>query len=261
MSEKYKKPKKVDVAALLPVQNNLPYDTNKKLTDKEVNFPEIADLESLARIVTKTSRTTIMEFGCGWSSLIFAKALHYNKSMFESGIISELRRNNPFECHTVDESSNYLEIAQGRIDVSSQQHIFFHQSKVSMALWNGRICTEYEKLPLVNPDFIYIDAPSQYNVDGLINGWSTMHNDMMPMMCDILKIEHFLTPYTIIVVDGRAANSRFIKANLQRNWNYKYCNERDQHFFLLDEEPLGKYSSKVIQEIYHHNGDWSIDDL
>ena len=32
-------------------------------------------------------------------------------------------------------------------------------------------------------------------------------------------------------------------------------------FFLLDEEPLGKYSSKVIKDIYYHNGIWSIDDL
>ena len=260
MNKKYKNLEKVDVFGLLTKEINLPYDTNKKLTEEKVNFPEFADLESLTKIVTKTSRTTIMEFGCGWSSLIFAKALNHNKSKFES-IISKYRRNNPFECHTVDESAKYLNIARDRIDASLQENIFFHQSKVSMVLWNGRICTEYDKLPLVNPDLIYIDAPSQYNVEGAINGWSTMHNDIMPMMCDVLKIEHFLTPKTIIELDGRAANSRFIKTNLQRNWKYKYCNERDQHFFLLDEEPLGKYSSKVIKDIYYHNGTWSIDDL
>ena len=31
-----------------------------------------------------------------------------------------------------------------------------------------------------------------------------MHNDLMPMSCDILKIENFLKPLKIIVVDGRA---------------------------------------------------------
>ena len=85
----------------------------------------------------------------------------------------------------MDESTKYLNIARDRIDASLQENIFFHQSKVSMVLWNGRICTEYDKLPLVNPDLIYIDAPSQYSVEGAINGWSTMHNDIMPMMCDI----------------------------------------------------------------------------
>lgn len=260
MKKKYRNLVKLDILDFLSNQKYSGYDINKKLSDEVVNFPEIDDLESLARIVLKTSRTTIMEFGCGWSSMIFANALHYNETHFNSSI-SEFRRNNPFECHTVDESAKYLDIAKSRVDTSLHKKISFLQAKVSMVSWNGRICTEYEKLPFVNPDFIYIDAPSQYNVEGKINGWSTMHNDMMPMMCDVLKIEHFLTPKTIIVIDGRAANARFIKANFQRQWKYKYCIERDQHFFLLDEDPLGKYSRKVIHELYYQHGTWGIDDL
>ena len=34
---------------------------------------------------------------------------------------------------------------------------------------------------------------------------------MMPMQCDILKIEYYLIPGTIIIADGRAANSKFLK--------------------------------------------------
>ena len=65
----------------------------------------------------------------------------------------------------------------------------------------------------------------------------------MPMSCDILKIEHFLKPGTIIVVDGRAANSRFIKKNLQRNWT-----ERVPYFHGVKprfSQPKGDY------EIYY----------
>ena len=36
---------------------------------------------------------------------------------------------------------------------------------------------------------------------------------MMPMICDILKIENFLTPGTLIVSDGRAANIKFLRDN------------------------------------------------
>ena len=33
-----------------------------------------------------------------------------------------------------------------------------------MTLYNGCITTEYEKLPMCNPDFIYIDGPGQFNI-------------------------------------------------------------------------------------------------
>ena len=38
----------------------------------------------------------------------------------------------------------------------------------------------------------------------------------MPMTSDILKLEHFEVPGTIIIVDGRASNSRFLKSNFQK---------------------------------------------
>ena len=33
-----------------------------------------------------------------------------------------------------------------------------------MSIFNDRICTQYKKLPLCNPDFIYLDGPYQFNV-------------------------------------------------------------------------------------------------
>ena len=35
--------------------------------------------------------------------------------------------------------------------------------------------------------------------------------DMMPMVSDILRIEFYLTPGTIILSDGRGANVDFLK--------------------------------------------------
>jgi hypothetical protein len=248
------------INAILQEEKQTCYDVNLKLTQDEVYFPDTADLESLANVVVNTNRTTILEFGCGWSSLVFSSCMKYLCSDFNCSI-NDYRRNNLFECHTVDSSNKYIEIARNRVSAEFLKHINFQQSDVLMANWNGRVATEYKSLPLINPDFIYVDAPNIYDVHGDINGWSTKHKDLMPMMCDLLKIEHYLTPKTIIVFDGRTANARFCRTNFQRNWDYKYCSDRDQHFFVLEEEPLGKYSARTIHDLYYKNGFWDITNL
>ena len=103
-----------------------------------------------------------------------------------------------------------------------------------MGSFNDRICTFYDSTPNVSPDLIYLDAPDQHSVLGDVGGVSTRHKDKMPMSGDILRMEHFLLPGTLIVIDGRTANARFLKANLQRNWAYDYDKNFDQHFFELD---------------------------
>ena len=67
------------------------------------------------------------------------------------------------------------------------------------------------------------------------------------MSADILTIENFLLPGTLIVVDGRTANAIFIKNNLQRDWEYSYSEKFDQHFFELKEKPLGLYNKKQLE--------------
>jgi hypothetical protein len=46
---------------------------------------------------------------------------------------------------------------------------------------------------------------------------------MMPMLCDILKFEHFLTPGTIILSDGRSADIRFLLSNFKNQNVYFAC--------------------------------------
>ena len=74
----------------------------------------------------------------------------------------------------------------------------------------------------------------------------------MPMACDILKFEYFYTPGTIIVVDGRSANSSFLRNNFQRNWKYTNDEKNDQHIFYLDDKPLGEYN-KLQLKFYNKN--------
>ena len=64
------------------------------------------------------------------------------------------------------------------------------------------------------------------------------------MSCDILKIEYFLRPGTIIVIDGRTSNYRFLKNNLQRKWKSFDDYKHDQYFLILDEAPLGNLNAE-----------------
>ena len=216
-------------------------------------LPDLKLLYRLYQLVQLNKRTTIVEFGSGWSSLIFYLALNdLKKKYFKQ--VKNLRRNNPFELIILENEKKYLNISKNRIIKFSKilklkqtpkTHYCF--SDVEMTLFNNKIATQYKKLPLCNPDFIYLDGPTQFNVKKDINGINTRHKDMMPMVCDILKLEYFYTPGTIIVCDGRAANAKFLKDHFKRNWKYINDKENDHHIFYLDDPLLGKYNKLQIE--------------
>tara|TARA_B110000438_G_scaffold294498_1_gene336002 strand:- start:610 stop:1437 length:828 start_codon:yes stop_codon:yes gene_type:complete len=226
---------------------------------KEPYKPELDDLYRLYNFITLNKRTTILEFGSGYSSLIFLLALQHNKKKYFNKINS-LRRNNLFELFIVDNEKKYLGLTKKRIlnfkkNIKDKKlrkefdniKINFIFSDCVMTMYRGNYATEYTKLPLCNPDFIYLDAPDQFKIKEKINNFTTAHKDMMPMACDILKFENFLTPGTIIVVDGRAANSEFLLNNFKRKWLYLNDKMHDQHIFYLNSPALGKYNERQLK--------------
>lgn len=219
---------------------------NEKLDTREPFKPEVIDLCRLHRFIMERKRTTVLEFGVGWSTWVVADALCKLKSKYVDDV-DNLRRNNPFELHVVDDEEEFLRISESRIPESLKRFVTFHEVAASMGVFNDRICSYYDYLPHVSPDFVYVDGPNQFSVKSDVGGWSTRHKDMMPMSGDLLRIEHFLTPGTVVVFDGRAANARFVKANLQRKWDYVYEEEYDQHVFELNEDPLGKYNRRQLE--------------
>tara|TARA_B100000902_G_scaffold399249_1_gene469250 strand:+ start:72 stop:878 length:807 start_codon:yes stop_codon:yes gene_type:complete len=234
-----------------------PLLANQKKLVKPVILPKLDDLYNLYQYILINKRTTVLEFGSGWSTLIFSLALRELRNKF-SKEVKLLRRNNPFELFVIENSKKYLNITRNRIQkinkylkIKNPIRINYHLTDVEMSTFNDRICTQYKKLPICNPDFIYIDGPDQFNIKKHINGISTKHNDMMPMTCDILKFEHFYTPGTMIVCDGRAANAKFYRDNFQRNWKYLNDKKADQHVFYLNDPILGKYNKLQIK-FYNH---------
>ncbi len=224
----------------------------KKLTKPQ--YPGIYKyMYNMYNYIKLNKRLVILEFGSGWSSLIFVIAL--NELIKEnSKIIKEMKIGRSYEIFILENSKKYLNYTKQRINkyfkYSKTQNFckinYFH-SDVYMSTFNNRIVTEYKKLPLCNPDFIYLDGPDQFNIKGKINGFSTRHINLMPMVSDILKIEYFLVPGTIILIDGRAANTRFLKDHFKRKWIYNYDKKSDLHSFLLDEKPFGKKNSKILK--------------
>jgi hypothetical protein len=215
--------------------------------NNQIPFPaELDDLVRLHSLVISRKVTTILEFGVGKSTIIFDDALRKNEKDFGSFVKENLRRSNPFELHSVENNLNWIEVVKKKFPKLSKNS-FIHHCPCDVSTFSGRICTFYNNIPNVCPDLIYLDGPDQFSPTGDVRGVNTNHPDRLPMAADILSIEHFLLPGTLLVVDGRTANARFLKSNLQRDWEYDYVEEYDQHFFEMQEPPLGVYNKQQIE--------------
>jgi hypothetical protein len=215
--------------------------------NKENSVPIGADINDLVRLhylVSYLKSRVILEFGVGKSTIVFADALSKNKEKYEEYVKEHLRVSEPFVLYSVDNSEYWLNETKSKLPNYGISKLWF--SECCTDVFNGKICTYYENMPNIRPDFIYLDGPSQFGVKGNVRGISTDNPDRMPMSADLLAMEYFLEPGTFIVVDGRTANARFLKNNFQRTWEYEYLVEFDQHFFYLDEDPLGIWNEATL---------------
>lgn len=215
--------------------------------------PELDDLTRLHFLANTRKAITILEFGTGYSTIVLADALYKNKQKYQQHVSDNLRCSNPFELHCVDADKDFLKISEERIPEHLKEIVHFHHSNVVMGKFNDRICTYYEKIPNIRPDLIYLDGPDQFIAKGSIHGVTTAHPDRMVMSADLLTIEHFLQPGTFILVDGRTANSRFLKSNFQRDWSYKEDRINDINMFELTEPPLGVINKKHLEFCFGEN--------
>lgn len=216
--------------------------------EKIISAPaELDDLIRLHFLARKRKVTTILEFGVGKSTVVFADALQKNKEEFGEFVGNNLRRANPFEIHSVDSSKKWIDQCKKIFPQGLLPLAHFSFSEVEMTTFNGRGCTMYKKLPNICPDLIYLDGPDLFSVKNTIRGVSTASSDRTPMSADILFLEPFLLPGTLIVVDGRTANARFLKNNFQRDWKYQHYIKEDIHTFELIEKPLGKFNARQLR--------------
>ena len=207
---------------------------------------EYSDLSRLHFLIISRKVFTVLEFGIGKSSMVFADALHKNYLQSSDKLNQSIRRLDKYKAFCVDSSEHWINQFKKEVPHTLVDRLSLHFSEVYVDQYQGKICTYYKNMPNVSPDLIYLDAPDQFHVQGDVRGITTAHQDRMPMAADILTIEHFLNPGTLIVIDGRTANARFLQCNLQRNWAYLHDYSSDQHYFELQESPLGKHNKNLI---------------
>lgn len=214
---------------------------------KTPHTPDLADLYLLYNIIYLNNRINVLEYGCGSSSIVILKALNDIKIKKKSRHYDRLK--DPYNLTIMDDNKFFLKLAKKKIIKSKyyKDNVNFHYSKCIMTKFNNNYATEYASHALVNPDFIYLDGPSHVNIKGKVNNFTVNHTEMMPMLSDILKYENFLTPGTIILTDGRAANVRFLMNNFKRNWKCIEIKWNDNYLMYLDEKPLGHWNKKQLK--------------
>jgi hypothetical protein len=185
-------------------------------------------------VLTRKALTTL-EFGSGFSTLAIADAKRRLRRHFGDWAKKYARAQRPFHVYAVEEDIRFREITQSRLNADLEAYATVVHSSVELTLHEGRIATVYSSVPNVSPDLIYLDGPSQFATTATINGFHIADAARMPMSADILRFEFFLEPGTLIVVDGRTANARFLKAYLRRDWAYAHMPTADIHLFELQE--------------------------
>jgi len=219
-------------------------------TYKNVYPPNLKDLYYIFNVIIKLKRINTLEFGCGFSTLIISKALKENQKKYKKINFANLGLKNTFQHSVVDDQKKYIKISKKRnLDYfkSKKLNENFLYSKCRMTTFNNQICSEYQKLPNIVPDFIYLDGPDLDRLEGNTCGINlSKNNNFTPMACDILKIENLFLPGTLIMIDGRGQNASFLRHNLIRKWVFYYNAFSDQHFFYLDEVSVGKKNTDLL---------------
>lgn len=210
--------------------------------------PELADLCFLHRQIRQRKVLTVMEFGVGYSTVVMAAAMKKNKEEYEQKLEqADIRCIHPFSVYSLDADPHWIETAVRRLPNDLKEFTHIIHSEVYMSTFQERVCHYYRSLPDIVPDFIYLDAPGPSQVLGDVDGLS-FHRcvERTPNGADILRMEPSLTPGTMIVVDGRINNVRFLAHNLQRDWDIQVDEEEDRTVMELKEPPLGIHNKRRL---------------
>jgi hypothetical protein len=174
---------------------------------------QVVDLAFLHRLMLAKRPDTVLEFGCGRSTIIIAHALMRNAEQHPA-------RESP-KLFAVEAYQPWLEgLRQGFPD-ELRPFVDLRFSPCSIRELNGQVCHTYDALPNIEPRIIYLDGPNPRDVHGDANGLTFIpeRGRVRPLIsADVLLYEWTLRRGAILVVDGRGNNVRFLISNLRRKW-------------------------------------------
>ena len=205
---------------------------------------ETDDLYYLYCLTRRSAAVSVLEFGSGWSTLAFAKAIDENRKSMANDYA--VRHPNPFKILSVDASSHWMSVTLGRLSPELRDLVLPLVSTPKISELQASYVSLYEELPSFTPDIIYLDGPDPEQVSGSLDGFCFLELHGLPMSADILRMEPHLWPWTLIVTDGRTANARFLQSNLKRNWQFIHDPFGDRTIFRLDETPFGQVTEEHI---------------
>ena len=131
--------------------------------------------------------------------------------------LKNMRYEKNIHVYAVEQEKKYIKTTKKRIPPHLKKYITLYFDKIDTIIYKDRFASKCRNLPNISPDLIYLDASSLYFTKKKYKGFSFSHINRVPMSADIFFIEYFLEPGTVIIVDGRTANVRFIKDHFNRN--------------------------------------------
>jgi hypothetical protein len=169
------------------------------------------DVVNLHRKIVVNQCKSVIEFGCGISTVVMAHAMLKNNEKY----------NIKGKIYSVEAHPKWADIVREKlIEVGLDDYTEVTSSKVRLSKLGGQTCHFFDKLPDVRPDLMYLDGPAPKDVEGNSNG-VTMNGLHFVVAADPLLYEYSFYPGFQMVVDGRYNNVEFLKNNFKRKYRIK----------------------------------------
>ena len=218
------------------------------------------DFEKLCRLhfiaLTRKPFCTL-QFGAGYETAILADAMRLLSEHFGEWAATLTPERPVFRIYSVEESAARADVARARLSAALSEHVDLSVSAVQLGEHDLRPVTLYDMLPDVTPDLIYLGGPAPGAAEGAFNGLSLTAPGRQPMSADLLRMEFLIEPGALIMIDGRGANARLLRAYLRRPWSYAYEAAADAHFFELNDDPPDPQNR--IKLDFCIGGEWLLD--
>jgi hypothetical protein len=194
-----------------------------KKGDKEEIGVSYLKLANLYNLIQTRKPKVILEFGVGFSTIVMAAALKDNHD----------RYNQRGHLYTIDAIQQWLNNTENKLSPELKQYVTFHYSPLKIYNLNNQLCSHYESLPNICPNFVFLDAPSPLDVIGNVNGLN--FNEWRPIVAaDILLYESSAPLDFFIFVDGRWRNCNFLRNNFKGKFKHiKKIEQKYQTFEFI----------------------------
>lgn len=197
--------------------------------------PNVLDLRFLHQTVRRMRPRAIVELGCGNSTIALAHALAENYREDAARLGPSARRG----CvYAVDGNPQWIANTEGKLPPELHGFVELRYSEAEAQLWGSELCHVFRKLPNVCPELIFVDGPHAADVSSDVHGLTFTPETQFgrpAIAADPLLYESTLRKGALILVDGRKANTLFLRRMLKRKYRFQWHRSPGLHGFELVE--------------------------